>query len=180
MEPFSKTIAVYGSSAISQDSHEAQQAEQLGKLLTEAQFKICNGGYTGVMEACSRGAHSVNGQITGVICAAFTKRSPNPYLTDTINTNDLIERITTLMRLADAYIVLDGSIGTMAELLLAWNLVVTGWDKPVLIVGDNMKQAVLALQEHTEIKQKQLDMLTMVDNIDDAAQWIENYFSNHK
>jgi uncharacterized protein (TIGR00730 family) len=179
MQPFTKTIAVYGSSAISQNSHEAQQAEQLGKLLAQAQFKICNGGYTGVMEACSRGAHSANGQITGVICAAFAKRSPNPYLTETINTNDLLERITALMRLADAYIVLDGNIGTMAELMLSWNLVATGWDKPVLIVGDAMKQAVLTLQEHTEIHQKQISMLTMVDNIEQAAQWIKNYFDNH-
>ncbi|MBN2327760.1 MAG: LOG family protein [Candidatus Omnitrophica bacterium] len=178
MDPFSKTVAVYGSSAISQNGAAAQNAERLGRLLAEAKMKICNGGYMGAMEACSRGAREAGGQVVGVICAAFSKRRPNPHLTEIIDTRDLPERITTLMRLADAYIVLDGNIGTMAELFLAWNVAATGWDKPVLVVGDSMKKAVFELQAHTEISEKQLAMLTFVDDVDRAVDCLKSYFNS--
>lgn len=178
MDPFSKTVAVYGSSAISQDGPAAKNAERLGRLLAEAQLKICNGGYMGAMEACSRGAQEAGGQVIGVTCAAFSKRRPNPYLTEIMDTRDLPERITTLMRLADAYIILDGNIGTLAELFLAWNVAATGWNKPVLVVGDAMKKAVLGLQEHTEIGEKQLALLTFIPDVVQAADWLKRYFNS--
>lgn len=176
MKPFSKTVAVFGSSAISQDSPEAQKAEELGRLLAEKKLRICNGGYRGAMEACSRGARQAGGQIVGVVCSAFSGRNPNPYLTEIIETNGLLDRIATLMRLADAYVVLDGNIGTIAELFLAWNLAATGGQKPILVVGDEMKQAIHGLQAHTEINQDQLDMLTFVNDVDETAAWLNRYF----
>ncbi|RJP23110.1 MAG: hypothetical protein C4527_20810 [Candidatus Omnitrophota bacterium] len=116
MESFSKIIAVFGSSAITQDSPEAARAHRLGRLLAEASFTVCNGGYMGVMEACSRGASEAGGKVIGVTCETFSRRSPNPFLTEEIPCKDLLERIATLMRIADAYLVLDGNIGTLAEL----------------------------------------------------------------
>lgn len=178
MEPFSKTVAVYGSSAITQDSVEAQNAERLGKRLAEAKLQICNGGYRGAMEASSRGAKQAGGQIAGVVCSAFSGRNPNPYLTEMIETDSFLDRIATLMRLADAYVVLDGNIGTMAELFLAWNLAAVGGRKPVIVVGEEMKQAILGLQERTEINQNQIAMLTFVENVDTAADWLMRYFES--
>ncbi len=176
MEPFSKTVAVFGSSAINQDSDAALEAERLGRLLAEANLKICNGGYMGVMEACSRGARGANGQITGVVCSAFSRRQPNPYLTGIVEARDLPDRIATLMRMADAYIVLDGNIGTLAELFVAWNVVATGWNRPVLVVGEGLKQALHGLQPYTEIREEQLRMLTFVKDVDEAVAWLNKYF----
>jgi uncharacterized protein (TIGR00730 family) len=176
MEPFSKTVAVYGSSAITQDSAEAQNAEQLGKRLAEEKLQICNGGYHGAMEACSRGARQAGGQIAGVVCSAFSGRTPNPYLTQVVEADSFLDRIAALMRMADAYVVLDGNIGTMAELFLAWNLAAVGGSKPVLVVGEEMKQAILGLQERTEINAKQISMLTFVETVDEAAEWLNRYF----
>ena len=176
MKPFSKTIAVYGSSAITQESEAARQAERLGRILAESSFAICNGGYMGVMEACSRGAREAGGQIIGVTTSTFSKRKPNPYLTKEIPAGDLLERITTLMRLADAYIVLDGSIGTLAELFLAWNLVATGWNKPLIVVGEENRSALQALKNHTEIQDKHLSLLTFAPTVDEAAEHLKNFY----
>lgn len=176
MEPFSKTVAVFGSSAINQDSDAALEAERLGRRLAEAKLKICNGGYMGVMEACSRGARQANGRIAGVVCSAFSRRQPNPYLTEIVETRDLPDRIATLMRMADAYIVLDGNIGTLAELFVAWNVAAIGWNKPVLVVGEDMKQALYGLQPFTEIREEQLELLTFVKNAGMAVVWLERFF----
>lgn len=177
MNPFTKTIAIYGSSAITQDSEAARQAERLGERLAQAKFAICNGGYMGVMEACSRGAAKAGGRIIGVTTSTFSKRFPNPYLTEEITTGNLIERIGTLMGIADAYIVLDGNIGTLAELFLAWNLVATGWDKPLIVVGAEMKNTLHALSEYTEIRDKQMAKLTFVATVDEVVAFLERRFS---
>jgi len=176
VEPFSKTVAVFGSSAISQESPEAHKAERIGRLLAEAKLRICNGGYRGAMEACSRGAREAEGQIVGVVCSAFSGRNPNPYLTERLETGSLLERIATLMNLADAYVVLDGNIGTLAELFLAWNLTATGSHKPILVVGDEMKQAIEGLQRHTEIHHEQLAMLTFINTVEETAAWLKRFF----
>ncbi|MFB3788194.1 MAG: LOG family protein [bacterium] len=180
MEPFSKTIAVYGSSGITQDSPAAEQAARAGRLLAAARFKICNGGYMGAMEACSRGAQEAGGMVIGVTCDEFQNRMPNPFLTEEVRTPDLPERISTLMRMADAYVILDGNIGTLAELFLAWNVVAMGWRKPILVVGEKLKNALYDLQQHTEIGGKQLAMLNFVDTVDTAVDFLQRYFHNHQ
>lgn len=165
----SKTIAVYGSSAVSQDSDIAAQAERIGYQLASVGFRVSNGGYMGVMEACSRGARNAGGEVVGVTCAMFRDRSPNTHLTEELKTMDLNERIVTLMRISDAYVVLDGAIGTFAELFLAWNLVYMGWDKPIIVVGEPMRRAITALEEHTEIDQRQMKYIEFAPDIDDAV-----------
>lgn len=163
-------IAVYGSSAITQDSVEAQNAETLGRLLAEAGYAVCTGGYMGVMEAASRGAKAAGGNVIGVTCKAFSNRTPNLYLTQEIETDDLPQRIATLMRIADGYIVLDGGIGTLAELLLAWNLLAMGGSKPVIVVGEPLKKTVDAMKPYTEISDRLLDMLVFVDTVEAACE----------
>lgn len=164
---------MYGSSAIQQDSPSADQAYRLGRLLAESGFIVCNGGYMGVMEACSRGAQDAGGEVIGVTCRIFTNRTPNPYLTKEIKSEDLPERITTLMRLADAYVVLDGSIGTLAELFLAWNIVAMGGTNPIYVIGEKLKKGIYGLTEHTEIEEKHLSKLRFVDTIEEAVDFLK-------
>lgn len=176
MKPFSKIIAVFGSSAISQDSPDAEQAYTMGKLLAETQFKISNGGYCGAMESASRGAVEAGGKVVGVISQVFSHRVPNQYLTETVETADLLERIETLMRISDGYVVLDGGIGTLAELFIAWNMLATGWDKPVIVVGNRMKQALDDIRMHTEIEEKHLRLLHFCPTVDEAVKQLKKAF----
>jgi uncharacterized protein (TIGR00725 family) len=178
MQAFSKTIAVYGSSTIAQHSPEAQQAWRLGQLLAQAKFIVCNGGYGGAMEAASRGASEQHGEVIGVVCDTFSHREPNPYLTKTISTATLPERLMTLMQMGDAYLILDGNIGTLAELFVAWNLAATGSQKPVLVVGEAMKKGLESLRSFTEIGEPQLRMLTFIDTVDDAVHFLNHYFDH--
>lgn len=132
----------------------------------------------GVMESCSRGAKEAGGIVIGVTCSAvFSRRTPNPYLTEIDDQPDLPARIVTLIRMADAYVVLDGNIGTLAELFLAWNVVATGWIKPLIVVGSALKAGLNALTEYTEIDDKQLSLISFVETVDEAAGFLRSYFN---
>ncbi len=171
-----RTVAVFGGSAVRADAPLAEEARELGRLLAAAGYRVCNGGYTGVMEAVSQGAQAAGGEVLGVTCAAFSERRPNPYLTGEIQAPDLLERIATLMRVADAYIVLDGNIGTLAELFLSWNLAATGGAKPIVVVGKKLRLALEQLREHTEIGESQLRHLTFVATVTAAAAFLEKHW----
>ena len=62
----SSRITVFGGSRCGPESAEYKEALKLGRLLVEAGFDVCSGGYAGVMEAISRGAHEAGGHVIGV------------------------------------------------------------------------------------------------------------------
>lgn len=153
-------VAVFGSSKAGADSVPAGLAEALGRELARAGYAVLTGGYGGVMEAASKGAHGAGGEAIGVTSAVFADRKAgNPYLTGIRHTQTLPERLLTLISEADAFVVLDGGVGTLAELFLAWNLLVLGDTRPLVVVGEGMRAAVEGLLRHTELDDDLLAML---------------------
>ena len=78
-----RIVTIFGGSKCGEESPEYAEAHHLGELLAEAGFTICTGGYAGVMEAASRGAHERGGRVIGVTMNQF-KSEPNRYLTEKI------------------------------------------------------------------------------------------------
>ena len=119
-----RVVAVFGSSAIEQGSIEWAEAEIVGARLADAGCAVVTGGYSGVMEAVSRGAGLAGGRVVGVTAPQLfaTRPGANDYVTDERSAGTLAERIGTLIELASGVIVLPGSIGTAAELVVTWNL----------------------------------------------------------
>lgn len=173
-----QTVAVFGSSAAAQDSALAKEAETLGRLLAEDDLAVVCGGYGGVMEAVCRGVAGAGGTSLGVTCDAFIGRAPNPHISREVRTIDLPTRISTLLRMAHASIVLDGGIGTLAELLLAWNLLLTGSPKPVVVVGERLRLAIDGLGEYTEIAPDHVGQLRFVETVEAAAACIARLSRN--
>lgn len=54
-------VVVFGSSSCKPGSTEYIQAEKLGMLLAQSGFGVVTGGYSGTMEAVSKGANSIHG-----------------------------------------------------------------------------------------------------------------------
>lgn len=119
-----KAVAVFGSSATKPDSREWADAVTAGSKIAEAGLRVVTGGYGGVMEAASAGAASAGGHVIGVtVPSQFRQRSgANPYVTEELEAKNLTDRIGILTEVACAAIVLPGSIGTAAEMLVAWNI----------------------------------------------------------
>ncbi len=116
-------VAVFGSSTIRESSPEFREAEELGRRLAAAGADVITGGYGGAMAACSRGAHEAGAHVVGVTVELFADRAPvNPWVKERVHTGDLFERLRTIIGRADAFIAVSGSVGTLAEILLTWNL----------------------------------------------------------
>jgi uncharacterized protein (TIGR00730 family) len=118
-----RTVAVFGSSRTSNPSVEWSVAEDVGRRLAVAGFAVITGGYGGTMEAVSKGASEQGGHVVGVVAPRlFPERTgANPFVDELIEANDLLDRIGKLIDRADGVIALPGSIGTAAELMIAWN-----------------------------------------------------------
>lgn len=143
----SKIIAVFGSSLACEGSSEYATAYECGKYLAEAGFSICNGGYGGVMEASARGAREAGGSTVGVTVNHWERRA-NVWIGREIKARHLIDRLTKLVELGDAYVVLKGGTGTLLE--FACVLELTNKDlmlrKPIVLVGDFWGKVVETLR----------------------------------
>jgi len=117
-------IAVFGSSAGRPGDPGYDAAVTCGRLLAEAGYAVATGGYAGTMEACSRGAAEAGARVIGVTAPpAFPGRAgANPWVGEEVPAATITERIHRIMEMSAACITLDGSIGTLTELLVAWNL----------------------------------------------------------
>jgi hypothetical protein len=134
-----KVVSVFGTGTARPGDKKFLLAEELGRLLAGAGFAIANGGYGGIMEAASKGASEAGGEVIGVTCAAFGQASANRYVSREIITSSLNERLDTLVRLGDAYVVLPGGTGTLLELAMVWELKNKGFligDKPIILLGE--------------------------------------------
>ncbi|NOT32768.1 MAG: LOG family protein [Candidatus Eisenbacteria bacterium] len=128
-------IAVFGSSTARESDPAYRVAYELGRELATAGADVMTGGYSGVMEACSRGAHEAGGQVVGVTVELFEKRGPaNRWVTERVHTRTLFERLEHLITRADGFVVATGSVGTLAELMLTWNLLAAGGRPPAPLV----------------------------------------------
>ena len=162
-----RVVSVFGSSHPPEGSPQYEEARLVGRLLAEAGLVVCNGGYGGVMEAASRGAKEAGGEVWGVTLDLFGgRRACNAWLDREIPAKDFPTRLRHLTNLADAYIALEGGIGTLLEIALAWNLIFTGAlsPRPAVLVGAGWKKVVDALMAETCITREQANLLRFAEN----------------
>lgn len=166
-------VSVYGSSQSTPNEPDYQDAVRLGQLLAQRGHTVLNGGYAGLMQAVSEGAAKAGGDVIGVTApTVFPGRSKaNDYLTTERPAPDLVSRIGTMLDLSQAAIALQGSIGTLTELLVAWNVnfVARFSGKnpiPLITVGSTWSDLVPRI---TETLSTDGALITCVDTIEEAV-----------
>jgi uncharacterized protein (TIGR00730 family) len=140
-----KIIAIFGTGRAENGDSAYTLAYHIGKLLAQAGFTIANGGYGGTMLAAAKGAAEAGGETIGVTCSAFKRSSANEYVSREIITASLDERLDTLIKLGQGYVVLPGGTGTLLELAKVWELKNKGFlqqQKPVILAGGFWKPLV--------------------------------------
>lgn len=169
-------VAVFGSSSTEPGSPDWSDAETVGRRLALAGLVVVNGGYGGTMHAVSKGATEAGGHVVGVTAPSLfpTRAGANPFVTEVIEADDLLTRIGIMMDRSSAVIALPGSIGTAAELLVAWNHNyiekangVPG--KPTVGVGKGWRMLAIALRDGAEANP---DDIHLVEKADLAVEWI--------
>jgi uncharacterized protein (TIGR00725 family) len=109
-------------------------AEEVGRLLAEADCVVVTGGGSGVMAAASRGAAEAGGTTLGIL-PGDDRAEANPWVTVAVATGIGELRNGLLVRSVDALVSVGGSWGTLSEIALAcrtgvpvWS--VAGWELP--------------------------------------------------
>jgi len=155
-----RIVTIFGGSKCRETDLEYAQALRVGELLADSGFAICTGGYAGVMEAASRGAHQRGGRVLGITMNQF-KSEPNRYLTEKVPSEHFYERLQRLITQSVGYIALRGGMGTVTEISLVWNKLQTRVlePRPLVLLGECWPPVVAEWQRQLAVKQADVQML---------------------
>jgi len=165
-----RIVTIFGGAKCSEADPEYVQARCVGGLLADAGFTICTGGYLGVMEAASRGAHERGGRVLGIVMNQF-KAEPNRYLTDKVATPHFYERLQRLISRSVGFIAIRGGMGTVTELSLVWNKMQTRviGPRPLVLLGDCWPPIVREWQKHLAVTDDDIAALDFADTPEEAV-----------
>ena len=135
-------ITVFGGSTPGENDY--QQARQLGGMLAKAGYVVLTGGYIGSMEAVSRGAAESGGHVIGVTCdeiETWRKVKPNAWVKEERRYPSIRERLMALIESCDAALALPGGVGTLTEIAIMWNHMLTDAiaARPLILIGAGWK-----------------------------------------
>lgn len=166
-----RIVTIFGGSRCNENSPEYMQAREVGARLAEAGFTICTGGYLGVMEAASRGAREKGGRVLGIVMNQF-KGEPNRYLTDKVASRHFYERLQNLIERSVGFIALKGGMGTVTEISLVWNKLMTRViePRPLILLGQEWRSVVEAWQSHLVVSDADVSLLNFASSADEACE----------
>lgn len=137
-------ISVFGGSQPKPGDTAYNDALTLGRLLGSAGHTVLTGGYIGTMEAVSQGAAQEGAHVIGITCnqiESWRQVRPNSWVIEERRFEYLYQRILALVDSCDAAIALPGGAGTLTEVAVMWNLLLTGAipPRPLILIGDGWK-----------------------------------------
>lgn len=173
--PDQPVISVFGASQAKPGDKDYEAGVECGRLLADAGFAVATGGYGGQMEAVCKGAVTAGGSTIGVTAPSVFPKRPgaNEWVQHEIEADDLVHRIGVLSSIASGFIAMPGSLGTLAELVVAWNLALVApfADQsfgPIVTVGETWQEVVPDL-----IRQLQgEDLVKTVLTVDEAVSYL--------
>jgi len=182
-----KTVTIFGSTLPGEGSPAYEEARRLGRLLAEAGLAVCNGGYEGLMAASARGAREAGGHTIGVTCVLWP-RAASPWIIEEVRTASFPERLMTLIERGDAYIVLPGGTGTLAELALAWEMMnksslsrTVGGQKPLLVMAPYWLPVIECLKQEAQLNSRPaaspasaMDIVTLLTDVEQAVAHLQD------
>ena len=129
-------ISVFGSGRCTTADEAYRLARELGATLARSGFTVASGGYSGVMEAVSRGAADAGGYVLGVVSSAVSGKA-NRWVGETIVVPKWEDRLLKLITLGNGCVALPGGTGTLVELAVAWEMVHKRVipKKPIVVLG---------------------------------------------
>lgn len=168
-----------------------EESEKFGEIVTKAckergdyHFFIITGGGPGIMEAANKGAFEAGGKSVAVSIALPMEEKPNPYVTPELTFKFhyfAIRKMHFLLR-ARALVAFPGGFGTLDELFETLTLMQTQKIRqvPVILVGKEYWNKIInfqALVEEGVVAPGDLDLLTFVDNAEQAWNVIAEFYN---
>lgn len=175
-----KTIAIFGSAQVEPEHEDYRAAMIIGRLLAQAGYAVMTGGYKGVMEAASRGAAEVGGQVIGVTTAQIEMYSgarANPWVTKEVKHPLIRDRLRFLVEHGDGYIAMPGGVGTLHEIAETWELMrINGVPRrPMVCYGPHWAQIIGLLNNSPYVHQSYRELLSFAHTPEEAVALIFNH-----
>lgn len=183
-------ISVFGSARTKPDNKYYQMGVEVSKLLAEAGYGVITGGGPGIMEAGNKGAQEGGGKSVGLNIDLPFEQNHNPYIDQEHNLefDYFFVRKVMFVKYAQGFVVLPGGFGTLDELFEALTLIQTKKinNRPVVLIGseywtgllDWVKTAMLDMESN--ISEKDLDLVKIVDSAQEAFDAIEDFYKSHQ
>lgn len=182
-------VSIFGSARTKPDNKYFKLAEEIAFKLTQQGYGVITGGGPGIMEAGNMGAKKGRGKSVGLNIDLPFEQSANIFIDPDklISFEHFFVRKVMFMKYAQGFIVLPGGFGTFDELFEAITLIQT--EKigrfPIVLVGTTyweglinwIKEIVLA--EENNIKEKDLDLIQLVDTADEAVDKINEFYAKY-
>ncbi len=172
-------VTIFGSARLKEDDLHYQDAVRLSQLLAEAGLAVITGGGPGIMEAANRGAYQQGGRSVGLNITLPHEQSANHYQSTSLSFRYFFVRKLMFVKHAVGFAIYPGGFGTMDELFEALTLVQTGKAAkfPIVLVGKDYWGGLMDWLQNTMlasgcVDRKELDLLQLVDNADEAAKII--------
>jgi uncharacterized protein (TIGR00725 family) len=142
-------VTVFGSSRPREGDADYEEARVLGRALAKHGFAVCSGGYSGVMEAVSRGTKEAGGKTYGVTAEFFKNAKLNRWIDVEVRKSTWEERLFELIRMAHGFVACKGGTGTLVELAVVWEMLNKSVmnAKPFAVLGDFWKPVLDRVRE---------------------------------
>ena len=181
-------VAIFGSARTKENHPFYQKAVELGERLAKVGYGVITGGGPGIMEAGNKGAKQGGGVSVGLNIDLPFEQFHNQY----IDRDHFLEfdyffvRKVIFVKYSQAFVIMPGGFGTLDEFFEAVTLIQTKKiaRRPIVLFGvaywkglfDWIEQTMLA--EHY-ISETDLSLFQITDDIDEAVQFIDDFFSSH-
>src|SRR6056297_2278311 len=181
-------VSIFGSARTKPDSKYFKLAEEIAYQLTRYGYGVITGGGPGIMEAGNMGAKKGGGKSVGLNIDLPFEQSANLFIDPDklINFEHFFVRKVMFVKYAQGFIVLPGGFGTLDEMFEAITLIQTQkiGAFPIILVGSEYWKGLMGwvknvMLKEKNIKEKDLDLIQIVDTPDEAVDKINEFYAQY-
>ncbi|MAF50664.1 MAG: hypothetical protein CMH64_01100 [Nanoarchaeota archaeon] len=183
-------VAIFGSARIKKDDKNYKMIHNLAEKIGEQNMDVVTGGGPGIMEAASSGHKKGNvdhkSHSFGLLIKLPREQRSNHSLDIKKEFKYFSKRLDRFMELSNVVVVAPGGIGTLLELVYAWQLLQVKKKKgiPIILIGNQWKLLIQWMKQ-TQLKAKYIkkedfDLVFPVKNIHEAMVIINDKYESYK
>jgi len=181
-------VAIFGSARTKSNHPHYIQAVELAERLASTGYGVITGGGPGIMEAGNKGAKQGGGVSVGLNIDLPFEQFHNQY----IDRDHFLEfdyffvRKVIFVKYSQAFVIMPGGFGTLDEFFEALTLIQTKKiaRRPIVLFGVDYWKGLFVWVQQTMLTQQyispsDLELFKLTDDIDEAVQFIDDFFSSH-
>jgi uncharacterized protein (TIGR00730 family) len=188
LERIGPCVSIFGSARTKPNHLHYKTTVKIAKKLTEKGYGIITGGGPGIMEAANKGAQEGKGKSVGLNIVLEFEQHANKYVDQDklVSFDYFFVRKVMFMKYSQGFIVMPGGFGTFDEMFEAITLIQTKKIAPfpIILFGKDYYTGLLdwikaSVLKNEYIKEKDLDIFHIVDDVDEAVDIIETFYSKY-